>query len=67
MEKPETSQTKPQEGGDAQTGGEQNVKTLAQKYKDYENQKELVKDDNPYRYNLIPKTRPLQVDFLGQF
>jgi hypothetical protein len=23
--------------------------TLAQKYKDYENNKELVKDDNPYR------------------
>lgn len=22
---------------------------LAQKYKDYENNKELVKDDNPYR------------------
>ena len=23
--------------------------TLVQKYKDYENNKELVKDDNPYR------------------
>lgn len=23
--------------------------TIAQKYKDYENNKELVKDDNPYR------------------
>lgn len=39
------------EGHSSTTHGQngKETATLAQKYKDYENNKELVKDDNPYR------------------
>lgn len=46
MEKTETNSTQLEASKDSEAKG---TAALAQKYKDYENNKELVKDDNPYR------------------
>lgn len=50
MEKPEASLESGQQTDAGKQAQEAGIKSLEQKYKDYENQKELVKDDNPYRY-----------------
>lgn len=45
----EQGDAKPVMTQDGQGGENKGITALAEKYKAYENNKELVKDDNPYR------------------